>query len=175
MLSDFIYKVDEYCRKEYEWIFLLKYSNILVAISQLICKVLMRKGIYYIEYQSFCPVVWIGFPPPPHPSESPPPRIWVLGGDTLASGEGGGDLIQTTGHKLWYSLHSSYPFTLYWSNKRSEIAEKYGGFCPFKNSDKKVPHMIGLNICAVFFSTFISFSLFCLANVSLCKTARDEN
>ncbi len=37
-----------------------------------------RKELYYIKYQSFSPVVWIGSPFPPQASVSPP--TWVLGG-----------------------------------------------------------------------------------------------
>jgi hypothetical protein len=35
------------------------------------------KGLYYFEYQSFCPVVWIGTPTPPSASECASPS-WVL-------------------------------------------------------------------------------------------------
>ncbi len=59
------------------------------------------KGLYYIEHQSFCPVVWIGSPHPlPRKRVCLPPDR-KMGGDTLAMGWG--DPIQTTGQKLWYS------------------------------------------------------------------------
>jgi hypothetical protein len=73
----------------------------------------MRKGIVLYGVPEFLSrrLNWV--PPYPAPECIAPPPIWVLGGDTLARGEGGGDPIQATGHKLWYSLYSSYPFTLY--------------------------------------------------------------
>jgi hypothetical protein len=46
------------------------------------------KGVYQIEIESFCPVVWIWFPLPTlSPSVSTTPT-WVLGGDTLSRGGG---------------------------------------------------------------------------------------
>ncbi len=56
------------------------------------------KGLQYnIEYQSVCPVVWIGSPHP-LPLASVASPIWALrGSHTHLQGRGLGDLIQTTG------------------------------------------------------------------------------
>ncbi len=65
-------------------------STALAILIVLLCRHAVE-GLYYLEYQSFCPVVSIGSPlPPPTQASvfSPPP--WVRGVDTLACGEGGG-------------------------------------------------------------------------------------
>jgi hypothetical protein len=130
------------------------------SLVQMSCYLLMNfarhwivKGLYYIEYNSLCPVVWIGYLPPTR----------ILGGDTCTRlrGRRWRGPIQTNGHKLWYSLYSSYPLTLYWSNKRSEIAEKYEGFCPFKKFRQKSAAYDRVKYLRCFLpSTFIFFLYF---------------
>jgi hypothetical protein len=66
--------------------------------------VLDVKGLFYIEYQSFCPVFELG-PPNPSPASLSPPTTQV--GVTLLCGGGGGgansdDWIETPVlYKVW--------------------------------------------------------------------------
>ncbi len=64
----------------------------------------------YLECQAFYPVVRIGSPPSTaRECDSPP--VGSKGGDTLISGcVGGGGLIPTMGHTLWYSRPSHRSF-----------------------------------------------------------------
>ncbi len=61
----------------------------------------------YTEYQSVCPFVGFGSPPPPHAQASVAPPLCIQGGDTLAcGGRGWGNPIPTKEQTLWCSMYT---------------------------------------------------------------------
>jgi hypothetical protein len=63
-------------------------------------------GTEYGECQAFCPIVRIGSPHPQASVATPHP-LWVQGGRHTRWWGGGGELIRTTGQKLYCSVYYS--------------------------------------------------------------------
>ncbi len=63
--------------------------------------------IVYIEYQSVCPIVRIGYPPPENECVSPLGPKRGESNTRLACGvREWGDPVRMTGHRAWHSLYS---------------------------------------------------------------------
>ncbi len=79
-----------------------KLSNLRLVTMGFITVSLLERD-YYMEYQSVCPFVCIGSPPPPQVTVAPPLRSGG-GGHTRLRGRVWEDPIKTTGQTLWCSV-----------------------------------------------------------------------
>ncbi len=81
-------------------------------LHKFVIPIFLKKHVRHRVYRvpAFLPVVRIGSSLPPHPQASvAPPTFGSKGGETFATGEGGGGPIQTKRQAFWYSMYTLIP------------------------------------------------------------------